>query len=252
MKIKKLFLDTETTGTTSNSAIVQIAGMVEVGGVTREFDIKMRPHVGADISEKALEIIGKSLEEINSYQSPEDASKEFEKILREFVDPFNKNDKFVLYGHNIQFDFTKLMEWYNRIGNKYLGSLISFKFNFDTLQMMKNLQLLEVIEFLPNNKLETCCEAFGIELNGAHDALNDIRATKKLYEHLEYIIKSQFDETYNKTLFPGMFERYTVEEEKFILETEETLENVAKKLGRTPDAINAKAKRMGSDKFNKK
>ncbi|MGL5778782.1 3'-5' exonuclease [Cetobacterium sp.] len=244
MKIKKLFLDTETTGTTPNSAIVQIAGVMEVGGVIREFDINMRPHEGADISEKALEIIGKSLEEINSYQSPEVAAKEFEKILKEFVDPFDKNDKFVLYGHNIQFDFTKLMEWYNRIGNKYLGSFIDFKFNFDTLQMIKNLQLLEVIDFLENNKLETCCEAFGIKLEGAHDALNDIKATKKLYEHLEYIIKSKFDETYNKTLYPRMFERWSTEEEEFLKVTKDSAQNVADRLGRTPQAVLRKAKRM--------
>ncbi|WP_442879800.1 exonuclease domain-containing protein, partial [Cetobacterium sp.] len=54
MKIKKLFIDTETTGTTSNSAIVQIAGIITAGGVEKEFDIKMRPHEGADISPQAL------------------------------------------------------------------------------------------------------------------------------------------------------------------------------------------------------
>lgn len=244
MKLKKLFLDTETTGTTPNSAIVQIAGIMEVGGVEKEFDIKMRPHEGADISPQALEIIGKTLNEINSYPSPEDAVKEFEKILSEFVDPFKKGDKFVLYGHNIQFDFQKLIELYNRIGNKYLGSFVDFKNNFDTLQMMKNLQLLEVIEFLPNNKLETCCEAFGIKLEGAHDALNDIRATKKLYEHLEYIIKSKFDETYNRTLYPRMFERWNAEEEKFLRVTEGTAQSAADRLGRTLQSVLRKAHRM--------
>lgn len=244
MKLKKLFLDTETTGTTPNSAIVQIAGIMEVGGVEKEFDIKMRPHEGADISPQALEIIGKTLDEINSYPSPEDAVKEFEKILSEFVDPFKKGDKFVLYGHNIQFDFQKLIELYNRIGNKYLGSFVDFKNNFDTLQMMKNLQLLEVIEFLPNNKLETCCEAFGIKLEGAHDALNDIRATKKLYEHLEYIIKSKFDETYNRTLYPRMFERWNAEEEKFLRVTEGTAQSAADRLGRTLQSVLRKAHRM--------
>lgn len=244
MKLKKLFLDTETTGTTPNSAIIQIAGIMEVGGVEREFDINMRPHEGADISEEALKIIGKTLDEINSYQSPEEAAKEFEIILSEFVDPFKKGDKFTLYGHNIQFDFTKLMEWYNRIGNKYLGSFIDFKYNFDTLPMMKNLQLLEVIDFLENNKLETCCEAFGIKLEGAHDALNDIRATKKLYEHLEYIIKSKFDETYNRTLYPRMFERWTPKEEEFLKVTQDTAQSAADRLGRTLQSVLRKAHRM--------
>lgn len=244
MKIKKLFIDTETTGTTSNSAIVQIAGIITAGGVEKEFDIKMRPHEGADISPQALEIIGKSLEEINSYPSPEEAAKQFEEILSDFVDPFKKGDKFTLYGHNIQFDFTKMMEWYNRINNKYLGSFIDFKYNFCTLSMMKNLQLLEVIALLPNNKLETCCEAFGIKLEGAHNALNDIRATKKLYEHLEYIIKSKFDETYNRTLYPRMFERWTPEEEEFLKVTEDTAQSAADRLGRTLQSVLRKAHRM--------
>lgn len=244
MKIKKLFLDTETTGITPNSAIVQIAGIIEAGGVEREFDIKMRPHEGADISEKALEVIGISLEELNSYPSPEDGVKKFQDILSEFVDPFNKSDKFVLYGHNIQFDFQKLIELYNRLGNKYLGAYIDFKYNFDTLQMVKNLQLLQVIELMDNNKLETCCETFGIELEGAHDAMNDIRATKKLYDHIEYMMKSKFDETYNKTLFPRMFERWSPEEEEFLKTTNDTAQNAADRLGRTLQAVLRKASRM--------
>lgn len=245
MKLKKLFLDTETTGISPNSAIVQIAGVIESGGVIREFDITMRPHEGADISEQALNVIGKTLEELQTYQSPEDGVKEFEKILSEFVDPFNKNDKYIMYGHNISFDFNKLIELYNRVGNKFLGSFIEFKYNFDTLSFMKCLQLLDVVEMLPNTKLETCCQAMGIELDGAHDALNDIRATKKLYDHLEYMIRSQFDETYNKSLFPRMFERWSGEEKEFLSSTKDKLELIAGRLGRTPRAVKKMADRLG-------
>ena len=69
--MKLLYLDKETTGLTDNSAIVQIAGAIEVDGeVVEWFNIRCKPHVGADISENALQTLGLTLEELNKEQSP--------------------------------------------------------------------------------------------------------------------------------------------------------------------------------------
>ena len=52
--MKILYLDTETTGITANSAVIQFAGIIEIDGeVKEEFNIRCKPHKDADISEKA-------------------------------------------------------------------------------------------------------------------------------------------------------------------------------------------------------
>jgi len=179
--MKILYLDTETTGITANSAVIQFAGIIEVDGeVKEEFNIKCKPHANADISEKALEVTGMTLDIINSYQEPQKAMEEMENIFGKYCDKFNKNDKFVLIGQNIKFDFQKLYEFYSRLGNKYLGSWINFKKMFDTLAVIQALQIAEKMPELENNKLITWCNHFNIKLENAHDALADIRATREL------------------------------------------------------------------------
>lgn len=163
--MKILYLDTETTGITANSAVIQFAGIIEIDGeVKEEFNIRCKSHKDADISEKALE--------------------EMENIFEKYCSKFDKNDKFVLVGQNIKFDFQKLHEFYTRLGNKYLGSWINFKLMFDTLAVIQALQVVSKMPILENNKLITWCNHFNIELENAHDALADIKATKELAQVL--------------------------------------------------------------------
>ena len=179
--MKILYLDTETTGITANSAVIQFAGIIEIDGkVKKEFNIRCKPHKNADISEKALEVTGMTLDIINSYQEPKEAFEEIESIFEKYCNKFDRSDKFILIGQNIKFDFQKLSEFYIRLGNKYLGSWINFKLMFDTLPVIQALQLVNKLPVLENNKLITWCNHFNIKLENAHDALADIRATREL------------------------------------------------------------------------
>lgn len=188
--MKILYLDTETTGITANSAVVQFAGIIEIDGeVKEEFNIRCKLHKDADISEKALEVTGMTLDIINSYQEPIQAFKEIESIFEKYCNRFDPNDKFILVGQNIKFDFQKLYEFYVRLGNKYLGSWINFKLLFDTLAVIQALQLVDKLPILENNKLITWCNYFGIELENAHDALADIKATRELAKILMKILE---------------------------------------------------------------
>lgn len=107
-----------------------------------------------------------------------------ESIFEKYCSKFDKNDKFILIGQNIKFDFQKLYEFYVRLGNKYLGSWINFKLMFDTLAVIQALQVVSKMPILENNKLITWCNHFNIELENAHDALADIKATKELAQVL--------------------------------------------------------------------
>lgn len=190
--MKLLYLDTETTGITDNSAVVQIAGAIEIDGeVVEWFNIRCRPHLNADISESALEVIGFTLEELNREQEPINALFEFETLLQKYVDKYNKNDKFIMISHNHPFDFRMLYNFYKRLNNNYLGSFLNFKLNVCTLNLIKSLQVMEILPILENNKLGTWCNYFNIKLENAHDALEDIRATRKLYKHIEKLLKNR-------------------------------------------------------------
>ncbi|MGL5088133.1 MAG: 3'-5' exonuclease, partial [Cetobacterium sp.] len=159
--MKLLYLDTETTGLTDNSAIVQIAGAIEIDGeIVEWFNVRCRPHLGAEISQSALDTIGFQIEDLNKEQSPEDALKELETIFLKYVDKYDKNDKFIMVCHNYPFDFRMLFNFYNRLNNKFLGSFINYKLNVCTLNLVKTLQVIEVLPILENNKLETLCKHF--------------------------------------------------------------------------------------------
>lgn len=190
--MKLLYLDTETTGLTDNSAIVQIAGAIEIDGeVVEWFNVRCKPHKGADISQGALDTIGLTIEELNREQEPEAALKELEGIFLKYVDKYDKNDKLVMICHNFPFDFRMLFNFYNRLGNKYMGSIINFKLNVCTLNLIKTLQVIGILPILENNKLETWCKHFNIVLENAHDALEDIRATREVYKNLIKILEKK-------------------------------------------------------------
>ena len=189
--MKLLYLDTETTGLTDNSAIVQIAGAIEIDNeVVEWFNIRCKPHEGADISESALKTIGLTIEELNQEQEPEQALKELEKVFSKYIDRYNKNDKLIMICHNYPFDFRMLYNFYSRLNNKFMGSFIDFKLNVCTLNLVKSLQVMGILPILENNRLETWCRYFGVTLENAHDALEDIRATREVYKNRDSVLKN--------------------------------------------------------------
>lgn len=188
--MKLLYLDTETTGLTDNSAIVQIAGAIEIDNeVVEWFNIRCKPHKGADVSESALKTIGFTIEELNQKQEPEEALKELEEIFSKYVDRYNKNDKLIMICHNFPFDFRMLYNFYNRLNNRFMGSFIDFKLNVCTLNLVKSLQVMGVLPILENNRLETWCKHFNVSLENAHDALEDIRATREVYKNIAKVLE---------------------------------------------------------------
>ena len=111
----------------------------------------------------------------------------FFEILDKYIDKYDKDDKFIVAGYNVKFDIDILKALFERNNNKFLFSY----FNSSMLDPLYSVRLLQVAGMLPvleNNKLETWCKYFNIELK-AHDSLQDITATKKLIEKLIELIK---------------------------------------------------------------
>ena len=182
MDKKILWFDTETTGVEKECDLFQIAGIIVINGiVTEEFDIKSRPFDDTLICKEALEVTKVTESEILNYKPANEAYEEFKTILLKYIDPYNRNDKFWLGGHNIGFDFDFLVRWSKKNNDKFLGSLVSYKDHFCTLKVVQALKFINKFKHTENNKLEILAKALNISFDGmAHDALFDVRVTRLL------------------------------------------------------------------------
>lgn len=186
--MKILFIDTETGGVTEKSALIQLSGIVQIGKeVAEEFDFYIKPFSGSEVTDEALRIQGRTRKEIEQYNPEEEIFKKFMQILNKYIDKYNKEDKFLVAGYNVRFDIDVLNRFLRRHGEKYLFSYIQAT-TLDPLQWIAALQLLKKIPVLKDNKLETWCNHFGIELK-AHDSLEDIKATKALTKKMMLLMR---------------------------------------------------------------
>ena len=161
---KIIFIDTETGGVNpEKAALIQLSGIIRIDKKDVEkFNFYIKPFENSEVTEKALEVQGRTLEKL-------------------------KTDKFIVAGYNVRFDVDILKAFFQRHGNNFLFSYLDSSM-LDPLYSIRLLQIAEVLPVLENNKLETWCKHFGIELK-AHDSLEDIEATKKLIGKLISLIR---------------------------------------------------------------
>ncbi len=185
---KILFVDTETTGLISDfHGIHQMAGILIVDKVVvQEFDYKFKPLDKEMVDEEALKVSGLTWSDIQARDlSSRDVYKQFNSMMTKYVDKYDKNDKCIIAGYNCNFDADFMNEWYKKHGNKFFFGLFHGGAYLDGL----NLALLAEIRagrrlFTPDRKLGTVAKTLGVKLEGAHDALNDIRATREVVNKL--------------------------------------------------------------------
>lgn len=191
MMNKIIFIDTETGGVNAEkSALIQLSGIIEVDGTEKEkFNFYIKPFENSELNEKALEVQGRTLEELGTEKYIDESIiyKKFLEILDKYIDKYDKNDKFIVAGYNVKFDIDILKAFFERNNNKFLFSYFNSSM-LDPLYSVRLLQIAGILPILENNKLETWCKYFNIELK-AHDSLQDITATKKLIEKLIELIK---------------------------------------------------------------
>lgn len=185
MPEKLLFIDTETTGLFAPGAgLVQIAGIVEIDGEeVEEFNLRCRPFPGDLLNKEALQIIGKTREELEALPDPADTFRAFLDVLDRHVNRYDKADKFFLVAYNAPFDNEHLRAWWKKCGGEYFGSY----FWTPPLCVMNlaGVALRPAREALPNFKLATVAEAMGIKANGNHhDALTDVRLSAGIWRRL--------------------------------------------------------------------
>ena len=189
--MKILFIDTETGGVNpQTSALIQLSGIIRIDKEdVEEFNFFIKPFPGSEVSEEALRVQGRTKEELETekYKSEKEIYMEIKMLLDKYVDKYDKTDKFMVAGYNVRFDIDMLQAFFKRNKDNYLFSYLSSN-QIDPLPCIGLLQLCDKLPVLENNKLETWCKHFGIELK-AHDSLEDIKATKELIFKVAKLIR---------------------------------------------------------------
>lgn len=188
---KIIFIDTETGGVNpEKSALIQLSGIIRIDKKDVEkFNFYIKPFENSEVNEKALEVQGRTLDELKAekYIEEKEVYKQFINLLDKYIDKYDKTDKFIVAEYNVRFDVDILKALFQRHGNNFLFSYLDSSM-LDPLYSIRLLQIAGILPVLENNKLETWCKHFGIELK-AHDSLEDIVATKKLIGKLISLIR---------------------------------------------------------------
>lgn len=183
-KIKKIFLDTETTGLDKNiHGVHQISGAIQINGnFVESFDFKFRPYDGCEFTEEAMTTCGLTKEEILSRTlSEKEAYQLFHDLLIKHVNKFNKEDKFFFYAYNARFDFEMLIEMFLRNDDKYFFSF--FWTNLIDIMSLASEALVNERHKISKFKLLNVAKALNIRIDEKrlHEAIYDVSVMLEVY-----------------------------------------------------------------------
>lgn len=182
--IKKLFIDTETTGTNYKlHCIHQIGGIIEIDDkIVHRFDFKLAPHPKAKIDQDALKVGRVTEEIIRSYPDQALVFAQFKAMLSDYIDPYDKTDKMYLIGYNNRgFDDFFIRMLFELNGDQFIGSYF-WNDTIDAL-VLASQYLIGRRPNMPNFRLATVAKELGIfvDENNTHGAPYDAEITRKLY-----------------------------------------------------------------------
>jgi DNA polymerase III epsilon subunit-like protein len=184
-----IWADTETTGLDPiDSGAFEIAMLVyQDSQILDEMVFHLNPLDDEVIyHEDAFKVHGITEEEIRSFPPAAEVIPQIAEFLKKYL-PENLEEKMVFAGYNCPFD-------YGHIGALFFrnGISISDYFNGKFIDVYEKVK--KAGNLLPktmNQKLGTMTKALGIEHIGAHGALSDIKATRRLYEVIYLISRRQ-------------------------------------------------------------
>lgn len=183
--MKIIVFDCETTGVLYyRHSVHQLSGMIVIDDVIVEkFDIKIRPHEKSEITEKALEIAGVTLEQVMGYAHRSTQFHAFIAILAKYVDPYKPEDKFFLLGfNNSYFDNEFLRNLFILENDDSFGCWF-FQNTLDAMVLATH-YLAPVRHLMPSFKLARVAKYLGIAVKdeNLHDALYDVELTWEIYK----------------------------------------------------------------------
>jgi DNA polymerase-3 subunit epsilon len=120
---KILYIDTETTGISTNAGVVEIAAFAEFDGKEVDrFHSMIRPFPEDKIEDEALRVNGLTEEDLASFDTPEKVFTDFTYWLGKYIDKYDRSDKFYFCAFNAAFDVGHMRSFFRKNDNKYFGS----------------------------------------------------------------------------------------------------------------------------------
>lgn len=183
-RLKEIYFDVETSGTDDKvNGILQLAGRIECDGLEPyAFNYFMKPFPDQIIEDGALEVNGITRSQIESFADPFECYIKFTRVLNQYVDRFDKSDKFTLIGYNSRFDDDFMREWFKRCHDKYYGSFFFWP-AIDVANMCA-VKYRKIRSQFENFKLMTVAAKVGIDIeeDRSHEAMYDVMVTRELYK----------------------------------------------------------------------
>lgn len=180
--MKVAWMDTETTGLDPDkNGIIQLALIIEIDHqVVARSDYRMNP-IGKVFDPQAMAIHGLGEEQIAAYPTAISTKAKIETFLGQFVNKYDRQDKLVPAGYNVEFDLDFLQKLWEDAGDKFFYSWFGHA-PLDIFRVHRLLEWVGVAVTPPDRKLETIAKMYGIETPNAHDAAADIETTRQIAE----------------------------------------------------------------------
>ncbi|MEX2444474.1 MAG: 3'-5' exonuclease [Alkalispirochaeta sp.] len=194
---KVIYLDVETSGTDpARHSVVQVAWITEIDDeVWSENSLLVQPPLDAEIDPAAMAVHGITQADLNERGvSVSRAVEAMKADWDQVIDKWDRRDKAVLCAYNLRFDFEFLKAAFEHAGDRYLGSWIQFGRWLDPLYLASFAQYTGVMARTMDLKLTTIAEELGIPADYAHDALADIRMTRRVLRELRVRFATQGDD----------------------------------------------------------
>ena len=186
--MKIAWIDTETTGLDPHKhGLIQVAVIIDIDDkIVARSDYRMNP-VGKEIDMQAMLTNGTAPEQLDAYPPMITVKNEIEKFFGQFVNKYDRTDKFVAAGYNVDFDLSFLEQLWLDCGDKFFYSWFE-RVPLDLYRNHRMLEWLGAASQPANRKLETVAKLYGIEPLNAHDAAADIEMTYNIAK----VIKDRF------------------------------------------------------------
>jgi DNA polymerase III epsilon subunit-like protein len=184
--ITSAWIDTETTGIDPrDSAPFEVALLLYKGPeCVLEKLYRLNPlNDEIKFGEEAYKIHGVAEETIRSYPPFGEVVPEIIADLKEHLPP----EKYVMGGYLCAFDYGQVGGLFFRAGYQ-ISDYFSGRF-IDVYELVKRAAEKGFLPKTPDQKLATMTKALGISHEAAHTAMDDIKATRKLYEAIYRIQK---------------------------------------------------------------
>lgn len=180
---KIFWFDVESSGLDPvKNDILTLSGVLEIDGkIIKGINLKIQPFNYDNISKEALEVNGLTIEEIKTFDEPKVAYKKLVSFLNTCVNRYDKFDKMIPAGYNVNFDVNFLFEFFKKCGDPYCGSYLDYH-KLDVASLVLFFKIHGLFDF-HGYKLEKVANQLEIPIN-AHDAKEDILATRKVYYKL--------------------------------------------------------------------